>query len=76
MDGFGILIIIVLGVLCLGIVFWLLKFLCAGAIILFDWASEQAFVGIAAYFACWFFLFPIMIVGSIIVGAFVWWDNR
>jgi hypothetical protein len=42
----------------------------------FAWAGEQGFVGLAVYFACWVFLAPVMIVGSIIFGAMNWWWER
>jgi hypothetical protein len=47
---------------------YLIKWLFLGAVILFAWAGESGFVGVAAYFACWVFLFPVMLVGSIIIG--------
>ena len=42
-----------------------------GAGVLFRWAYEQAFVGVAVYFACWIFLFPLMLVACF-VAAIVW----
>ena len=38
------------------------------AVLLFAWASSQGFVGIAAYIACWVFMFPIM-VAVCLIGA-------
>ena len=35
---------------------------------MFAWAAEQGFVGVAAYIACWVFMFPVMIA-ICIVGA-------
>ncbi len=43
----------------------------SGAVFLFAFAAEQGFVGIAAYIACWVFLFPVMLVICIIVGFFI-----
>ena len=63
-----ILIIILLGLLALVIGLFLLAFLVVGAIALFAWAAQSGFIGIAVYFACWVFLFPIMLIGSIIWG--------
>lgn len=40
--------------------------------ILFLWASEQGFIGVAVYTACWVFLFPVM-VGICTVGAYLGW---
>ncbi|MEZ5813246.1 MAG: hypothetical protein R3E13_00730 [Alphaproteobacteria bacterium] len=42
--------------------------LVVGAITLFAFAAEQGFIGLAAYFACWVFLLPVMLVASILVG--------
>lgn len=44
------------------------------AINLFAWAAEHGFVGVAAYIACWVFMFPLMlgicaIGGLVIVGV-------
>ena len=64
MELTGILLLIV----ALVVVGYLIKWLFLGAAILFAWACESGFIGAAAYFACWFFLFPIMLVGCIIVG--------
>lgn len=63
------------GLLVLIIGFFLLKYLFIGAVFLFAWAGEQGFIGVAAYFACWFFLFPIMLAASIISGAFIKWSS-
>ena len=65
----GTVILIIVGILALLIALILLKFLFAGAVILFNWASEQGFVGVAVYFACWVFLLPVMIAACIISGA-------
>ena len=56
------------GIVCLVIVLWLIWFLFVGAIAIFGYAGNSGFVGVAVYFACWFFMFPLMIVCSIIVG--------
>ena len=41
------------------------------AYLLLEWASDQGFVGIAAYVACWVFMFPIMATVCLI-GALFW----
>jgi hypothetical protein len=69
------LIYIGVGLLILLIGFFLLKYLFIGAVFLFVWAGEQGFIGVAVYFACWFFLFPVMLVASIISGAFIRWSS-
>jgi hypothetical protein len=48
-----------LGVLSYGIV---------GALRLLSFASEQGFIGIAAYAACWFFMSPVILTASVLVG--------
>lgn len=50
---------------------YLLRWKLGGAYILFVWAGQQGFLGVAAYFACWVFLFPIMLVASLIVGFII-----
>lgn len=67
MEG---IVVIVLLILALAIVVLLLKYAFIGAVFLFAWASEQGFIGVAVYFACWIFLFPFMLVASIVTGFF------
>ena len=63
-----ILIITFLGLLAILIGLALLALIIIGAIALFAWAAGSGFIGVAVYFACWVFLFPIMLIGSIIMG--------
>lgn len=51
-----------------GLAFGLLGVGMRGAFSLLEFASEQGFIGIAVYFACWFFMFPLMLIASVIVG--------
>lgn len=44
----------------------------ATAVGLFGWAAEQGFIGVAAYVACWIFLFPVMVAICIAGGIFGW----
>ena len=76
MEFWQLVVIIVLGILALGIALCLLVALVIGAIALFVWASEAGFIGVAVYFACWVFMFPLMIIGCIIVGGVTWWTER
>jgi hypothetical protein len=69
-------ILVVAGILALAIAFLLLRLLFSGAVGLFVWASEQGFVGVAVYFGCWVFLFPLMLTGCILFGVGSWWNNR
>ena len=68
MTGGQIAILIVAGLLALALALFLLLAGFVGAVIIFGYAGLQGFVGIAAYFAAWVFLFPIMATISIIVG--------
>jgi hypothetical protein len=72
----GTVILIIVGILTLLIAIILLKFLFVGAVTLLNWASEQGFVGVAVYIACWVFLLPVMVAACIISGALSWWANR
>ncbi len=48
--------------------FTLITYIAVGARVLFEHAADQGFIGLAAYVACWVFLFPIMLVASIAIG--------
>ena len=48
----------------------LMSYVILGAGVLFAWALGQGFVGAVLYFAAWFFLFPVMLVASTLVGFF------
>jgi len=52
----------------IGLAFGLFGITAIGAVILFDFATEQGFVGLAVYFACWFFMLPLMLIVCVIVG--------
>jgi hypothetical protein len=62
-------LLVLLALLVLAIAIVLFKYLVVGAGSLFRWASEQGFIGVAVYFACWIFLFPFMLAACVIVGA-------
>jgi hypothetical protein len=74
--GLWLLVGLVLLVIALGWALALLSPAIVGAIVIFHYASEWRFLGIAAYAACWFFMFPLMLVGSLAVGLFVLWTDR
>ena len=42
-----------------------------GCMVLFGLAAVQGFVGVAAFIACWIFLFPLMLAVSFLVGAVI-----
>lgn len=60
-----IILAAVVGLLIAAVIF---RYVCAGAIILLVAAADQGFVGIAVYATCWVFLFPIMVIASLIVA--------
>jgi ABC-type molybdate transport system permease subunit len=69
------LIIIAVVIVCFVVGFYLLKYGYVGALYLFAWAIEQGFIGAAAYFACWIFLFPFMLAAVVITGAIICWSS-
>ena len=76
MEAIGIIVLIAVGIVALGIALYLLKFLIIGAVVLLAWAGESGFIGVAAYFACWVFLLPLMIIGCIISGVLTSWSDN
>mgnify|MGYP003680040802 FL=1 len=68
-------LLVLLALLALAIAIVLFKYLVVGAGSLFRWASEQGFIGVAVYFACWIFLFPFMLAACVIVGAKISWSD-
>ncbi len=69
---FWVIVLLVVGGL---IALWLCWAAFIGALALFAFAGEQGFIGIAAYIACWVFLFPVMLVVCIVVGIVVMFSN-
>jgi len=69
------IVLIVVGLIALVIGIYLIKYAFIGAVGLLEWAGESGFIGVAAYFACWVFLFPLMLIGSIITGALASWSE-
>lgn len=70
-----ILVLVGVGIIALLIAIYLIKYIFIGAVFLFAWAGEQGFIGAAAYFACWIFLFPFMLAASVITGAVISWSD-
>jgi hypothetical protein len=62
--GLAIAVLISFAGAALGI----LGYAIAGALRILSFASGQGFIGLAAYAACWFFLSPVMLAASVIVG--------
>ena len=46
------------------------------AAMLFEWASEQGFIGVAVYLACWVFMFPVMIIICLGGAVLMWLVER
>ena len=43
---------------------------------LFVWGSEQGFIGVAIYLACWVFMFPVMIIICLGGAVLMWLVER
>ena len=65
-----IVVAIIVALLLIGLALRLLVFAFVGAAHLFAIAAAQEFIGLAVYFACWVFMFPLMLVVCIILGFF------
>lgn len=68
MNGLGLVVLIVFGIIGLWLAWHVLKAGLAGVAFLFSMALAQGFLGIAAFIALWIFLFPVMVVISVVVG--------
>ena len=75
MEAWVFILLLVLGLLALNVIIVLGAAAIAGAFSLFGFASEQGFVGLAAYVAAWVFAFPVMLVICIGIGLFIMWDD-
>ena len=76
MEDWQIILLIVGALFALVIFLSLCSAAFFGAVFLFAFAAEQGFIGLAAYVACWVFLFPVMLVVCIINGFFLMWAGR
>ncbi len=65
----------VIGLIGILVVIFLIVSLFTGAVALLKWAGESGFIGVAVYFACWVFLFPLMLAGCIIAGVWELWER-
>ncbi|MFT4993036.1 MAG: hypothetical protein ACI965_000052 [Paraglaciecola sp.] len=68
MEILGIIVAIVGAILLLGLGIKLLGKFIQGAGIVFAFASEQGFIGFAICLACFVFMFPVMLIISVIVA--------
>ena len=75
-DNLVLIVAGVVGLLLIWLAFKLIVRAITVALLLFAWAAEQGFVGVAAYVACWVFLFPVMLAICIIGAVFLWIVDR
>ena len=74
MDQETLMLLIVSGVAVIALMIavrlalWLIVLIATGALVLFAYAGEQGFIGIAVFIACWVFMFPVMVVLAAIIG--------
>ena len=68
MSGEG-WILVLAGLFVLWLAFKLFVWALRGALHLLALASDQGFIGLAVYIACWVFFFPVMLAIAIIVGV-------
>jgi len=54
--------------IALRLALWVITVVATGAGVLFGYAGEQGFVGVAAFIACWVFMFTVMVVLAAIIG--------
>ena len=54
--------------IALRLALWVITVVATGAFLLFGYAGEQGFVRVAAFIACWIFMFPVMVVLAAIVS--------
>ena len=71
----GAMVALGLGLALLALAFSLFARMVVIAGLLFAWASDQGFVGVAAYVACWVFMFPIMVAVCLIGALFYSFDD-
>ena len=72
----AIVITVLVVLLGLALIVSIATILFTGAAKLFVFACEQGFIGLAAYFACWVFLLPAMLIGSFVVGVVTLWAEK
>ena len=63
---FFLLAVVLLALLPLAL--WIANLIAIGAMVLFAYAGQQGFIGIAIFIACWVFMFPVMLVLSGIIA--------
>ena len=71
--------IVVAIVVTVGVLWLAWKILQAGLLgvaALFAWAGESGFLGMAAFIACWVFMFPVMLVICPLFGFFLIWGGK
>jgi hypothetical protein len=71
MEVIGVIVGIFVALVLLGLVLGILGKFIQGAAIIFGYASEQGFIGLAICLACFVFMFPVMAIVSVIIGFWV-----
>jgi hypothetical protein len=64
-ETFWTILAIIIGI------FFIVSFV-IGVINLFVFAINQGFIGLAVFLACWFFMWPVMLVVSLLFGFYFW----
>lgn len=76
----GAIVLLIVAVAILAVLAWvalnILPRALAVAKNLLEWALEQGFIGVAAYVACWVFMFPVMVVICLVGGGLNWFAER
>lgn len=68
-DFWTVIFLVAAGIALLALALFVISSLYYGVVLIFGFAAEQGFIGIAAYIACWVFLAPVMLVATFLVGA-------
>lgn len=61
-------ILAIVGIAALVVVIFFFRYLLLGAGGLLAWATHSGWIGVVIYIACWIFLAPLMVFGSIFYG--------
>ena len=76
MEPWVVILSVIAGLVALWLIFVLGRAAIVGALFLLAFAGEQGFIGLAVYIAAWVFMFPVMLVISIIVGLVMRGDDN
>ncbi len=71
MEPWAIILLVVVGLFALWLIVKLGMAAIVGAVWMFRYFDKQGYMELAVYIAGWVFLFPVMLVVSILVGLVV-----